>query len=96
MTAFTDLGLSEAVLQTIDGLGYEEPTPIQAHAIPPLMLGKDIIAQAQTGTGKTAAFAIPLVEAVDPANRNVQAVIVLPTRELAVQVAEAVHALGRG
>ena len=96
MTAFTDLGLSEAVLQTIDGLGYEEPTPIQEHAIPPLMLGKDIIAQAQTGTGKTAAFAIPLVEAVDTANRSVQAVIVLPTRELAVQVAEAVHALGRG
>ena len=95
MTSFGELGLSESLLETISGLGYEEPTPVQAHAIPPLMAGKDAIAQAQTGTGKTAAFSIPIVEMVDPANRAVQALVVLPTRELAMQVAEAVHALGR-
>ncbi|MEO9255045.1 MAG: DEAD/DEAH box helicase, partial [Tepidiformaceae bacterium] len=92
---FEELGLSPAVMATIDGLGYEEPTPIQSGAIPPLMQGHDVIAQAQTGTGKTAAFAIPIVEQLDPSQRIVQAVIVLPTRELAVQVAQAVHELGR-
>ena len=95
MTTFSELGLTPELLQTIDGLGYEEPTPIQEHAIPPLMAGKDVIAQAQTGTGKTAAFAIPLVEAIDVTSHAVQAIVVLPTRELAVQVAEAVHAMGR-
>jgi len=95
-TAFTDLELSAEVLESINDLGYEEPTPIQAHAIPPMLQGRDIIAQAQTGTGKTAAFSIPLVQRLDPASRLVQAVVIVPTRELAVQVAEAVHSLGRG
>jgi ATP-dependent RNA helicase DeaD len=92
---FDLLGISRPVLGTINQLGYEEPTPVQAIAIPLLIEGRDIIAQAQTGTGKTAAFAIPLVERVDPAIRKVQAIVVAPTRELAVQVAESVHALGR-
>lgn len=92
---FEELGLRPEVMATIDGLGYEEPTPIQSRAIPPLMQGHDIVAQAQTGTGKTAAFAIPIVEQLDPSQRIVQAVVVLPTRELAVQVAQAVHELGR-
>jgi ATP-dependent RNA helicase DeaD len=95
VATFEDLALTPGVLATINDLGYEEPTPIQAAAIPPLMQGHDIIAQAQTGTGKTAAFAIPIVEQLDPAQRSVQAVVVLPTRELAMQVAQAVHALGR-
>lgn len=94
--AFSELQLDAAVLESIDALGYEEPTPIQAQAIPPMLDGRDVIAQAQTGTGKTAAFAIPIVQRIDPASHAVQAVVIVPTRELAVQVAEAVHALGRG
>jgi ATP-dependent RNA helicase DeaD len=95
-TAFTELELSPEVLASINELGYEEPTPIQARAIPLMLQGRDIIAQAQTGTGKTAAFSVPLVERVDAGSRLVQAIVIVPTRELAVQVAEAVHALGRG
>ncbi len=92
---FQELGLSREVMLAIDALGFEEPTPIQARAIPLLLQGADIIAQAQTGTGKTAAFAIPIVERIDPRNRTVQAIVLLPTRELAVQVAEATHDFGR-
>ena len=93
--AFHDLGLSREVLRAVDELGYEEPTPIQAHTIPLLMAGKDVVAQAQTGTGKTAAFAIPIVEHIDPKSRVTQAIVLAPTRELAVQVAEATHTIGR-
>ena len=75
-------------------LGYEEPSPIQAQTIPLLMQGRDVLAEAQTGTGKTAAFAIPIAEHIDLARREVQALILLPTRELAMQVAEAVYAIG--
>ncbi|ABO22403.1 DEAD/DEAH box helicase [Shewanella loihica] len=86
---FRELGLSEPLLRALDELGYEKPTPIQAASIDPLMAGKDILGQAQTGTGKTGAFALPLLNAIDP-NRNVPQILVLaPTRELAVQVAEA-------
>ncbi|MCG9738306.1 DEAD/DEAH box helicase [Shewanella insulae] len=86
---FRELGLSEPLLRALDELGYEKPTPIQAASIDPLMEGKDILGQAQTGTGKTGAFALPLLNAIDP-NRNVPQILVLaPTRELAVQVAEA-------
>ena len=92
---FQELGLSPEVLETVHALGYEEPTPIQSAAIPLLLQMKDVVAQAQTGTGKTAAFAIPIVEQVEPERRVVQAIVVLPTRELAVQVAEAVYSLGR-
>ena len=92
---FRELGLSAEVLQAIDALGFEEPTPIQKQTIPLLMGGSDIVAQAPTGTGKTAAFAIPIMERVEPARRVVQALVLAPTRELAVQVAEAAHAIGR-
>src|SRR4051794_9492081 len=92
---FAELQLSPGVLETVAELGYEEPTPIQAQTIRPLIEGRDVIAQAQTGTGKTAAFAIPIVECVEPEDRRVQALVLAPTRELAVQVAEATHRLGR-
>jgi len=91
---FTDFQLSTSVLKAIDALGYEEPTPIQAQTIPLLLQGRDVLAQAQTGTGKTAAFAVPVVERTEIARREVQTLVLAPTRELAVQVAESMHALG--
>lgn len=91
---FADLHLSPEVLKAIDALGFEEPTPIQAQTIPLLLAGRDVIAQAQTGTGKTAAYALPIVERIDVARREVQALVLAPTRELAIQVAEAMHELG--
>ena len=94
-TTFQELGLSAKVLRGLDALGYEEPTPVQAQAIPVLLQGLDLIAEAQTGTGKTAAFAIPLAERIDVERRAVQAIVLVPTRELAIQVAEASHAIGR-
>jgi ATP-dependent RNA helicase DeaD len=93
--SFGDLGLSAEALRAIEELGYEAPTPIQVRTIPPLLAGRDVIAQAQTGTGKTAAFGLPIIERVDPAVRSPQALVLAPTRELAVQVAEAIHRLGR-
>src|SRR5690606_37739094 len=95
MTTFARLGLGEEVLRAIDEIGFEEPTPIQEATIEPFMAGRDVVAQAQTGTGKTAAFAIPIIEKIDTRERTVQALVLAPTRELAVQVAEATHALGR-
>ena len=92
---FRRFQLSPGVLETVAELGYEEPTPIQEQTIRLLIEGRDVIAQAQTGTGKTAAFAIPIVECVEPDDRRVQALVLAPTRELAVQVAEATHRLGR-
>jgi ATP-dependent RNA helicase DeaD len=92
---FADLGLSEALLRSIRDVGYEEPTPIQVQTIPLLLAGRDVIAQAQTGSGKTAAFGLPIIEAIDPRERRVQALILCPTRELAIQVAEALHKYGR-
>lgn len=92
---FAALGLSEPLLKAIAELGYEAPTPIQAQTIGRLMAGQDVIGQAQTGTGKTAAFALPMLERVDPGARQVQAIVLTPTRELAVQVAEAAHRYGR-
>ncbi len=91
---FEGLGLSPEVLDALEALGYEEPTPIQTEAVPVLMEGRDVIGRAATGTGKTAAFALPLVEKVEPGRRGVQALVLAPTRELAVQVAEAVHRYG--
>ena len=91
---FADLGLSPDILSALDALGYEEPTPIQVQAIPLLLEGRDVIGRAATGTGKTAAFALPLVEQIKPRAGKVQALIVAPTRELAVQVAEATHRYG--
>jgi ATP-dependent RNA helicase DeaD len=94
MSTFAEMGLSEPMMATVTGLGYEEPTPIQTAAIPPLMEGSDILAQAQTGTGKTAAFAIPIVERLNKEELRPQALILAPTRELAVQVAGAVYDIG--
>ncbi|AQS38086.1 ATP-dependent RNA helicase CsdA [Shewanella psychrophila] len=86
---FRELGLSEPLLRALDDLGYEKPTPIQAASIDPLMAGKDILGQAQTGTGKTGAFALPLLNSIDPSVHAPQILVLAPTRELAVQVAEA-------
>ncbi len=86
---FRELGLSEPLLRALDELGYEKPTPIQAASIDPLMEGRDILGQAQTGTGKTGAFALPLLSAIDHTQNTPQILVLAPTRELAVQVAEA-------
>jgi len=91
VTAFKDLGLSPAIQQAIDELGFDEPTPIQDQAIPELLGGHDVIGQAQTGTGKTAAFGLPLLQYLDPANDEVQAVVLTPTRELCIQVTQALR-----
>jgi ATP-dependent RNA helicase DeaD len=91
-TSFSDLGLSEGLLQTLDELGYAEPTPIQAQAIPELLIGHDVIGQAQTGSGKTAAFGLPMLEYVDPDNEETQAIVLTPTRELCIQVTQALRA----
>jgi len=90
---FSELGLSGELLKAIDKLGFEQAAPIQAAAIPVLMEGKDVVGQSQTGSGKTAAFAIPAIEKTDPKLRAVQVLILCPTRELAVQVSEEVHKL---
>jgi ATP-dependent RNA helicase DeaD len=94
--AFAALGLRPELLAVLAALGYEEPTPIQREAIPPLLQGRDLLGQAATGTGKTAAFALPFLQRLAEARNGGPAVLVLvPTRELAVQVAEAVHRYGR-
>ena len=95
---FTDLALRAELLHALSELGYEEPTPIQREAIPPLLEGRDLLGQAATGTGKTAAFALPLLERMDRVGEGIdpRALILVPTRELAVQVSEAVHRYGRG
>ncbi|MEM9804085.1 MAG: DEAD/DEAH box helicase [Cyanobacteria bacterium P01_D01_bin.56] len=87
--SFSQLSLSEAVLEALEDLGYESPTPIQAQTIPHVLAGVDIIGQAQTGTGKTAAFALPLLSRVDISQRLPHTLVLTPTRELAIQVAEA-------
>ena len=90
---FSELGLSPEILQAVEKLGFEKASPIQAAAIPVLMTGKDVVGQSMTGSGKTAAFGIPAVEKVDPARREVQVLILCPTRELAIQVSEEIHKL---
>jgi ATP-dependent RNA helicase DeaD len=94
MTDFTDLGLSDPLLQAVRDVGYETPSPIQEQAIPPLLDGRDVIGQAQTGTGKTAAFGLPLLEYVDPADDAIQALVLTPTRELCIQVTQALRTYG--
>jgi ATP-dependent RNA helicase DeaD len=91
-TSFADLGLSDGLLQTLDELGYVVPTPIQAQAIPELLAGHDVIGQAQTGSGKTAAFGLPMLEYLDPENEETQAIVLTPTRELCIQVTQALRA----
>ncbi len=98
ITTFEELGLSEPTLKAIKELGYEEPTPVQAQTIRLMLAGSDAIAQAQTGTGKTAAFALPIIEQLEHSRRKgrpPQALVMTPTRELAVQVAEAFHSYGK-
>ncbi len=90
---FSELGLSPEILKAVAKLGFEQAAPIQAEAIPVLMSSKDVVGQSQTGSGKTAAFAIPAIEKVDPNLRATQVLILCPTRELAVQVSEEVHKL---
>jgi ATP-dependent RNA helicase DeaD len=92
MSAFKDLGLSPDIQQALDELGFDEPTPIQEQAIPELLGGHDVIGQAQTGTGKTAAFGLPLLQYLDPGNDEVQAIVLTPTRELCIQVTQALRA----
>src|SRR4051795_7695075 len=94
MTAFPDLGLKPELQLVLDELGYEDPTPIQDQAIPELLAGHDVIGQAQTGTGKTAAFGLPLLQYVDLDEAEVQALVVTPTRELCIQVTQALRAYG--
>jgi len=91
--SFAELGLSEELLKAIHKLGFEQAAPIQAEAIPPLLAGKDVVGQSQTGSGKTAAFAAPAIEKVDVSKRDTQILILCPTRELAMQVSEEVHKL---
>src|SRR5262249_60062131 len=96
---FAALGLEAALLTTLADLGYEEPTPIQREAIPPLLAGRDLLGQAATGTGKTAAFALPILHHLaDGPERTSEpaptALVLVPTRELAMQVSEAVHRYG--
>ena len=97
-TGFSGLGLDPRIVDALAALGYEEPTPVQREAIPPLLAGRDLLGQAATGTGKTAAFALPLLHHVTPdaePRERLRALILVPTRELAMQVAEAVHKYGK-
>lgn len=91
--SFDELGLSDELRRAVAEAGFESPTPIQARAIPILLTGKDLIGQAQTGTGKTAAFGLPLLQRIDLKKNVVQALVMVPTRELAIQVAEQLHLL---
>ncbi|WP_375487453.1 DEAD/DEAH box helicase [uncultured Jatrophihabitans sp.] len=95
MTSFGELALRPELQHVLDALGYEEPTPIQSESIPPLLGGRDVVGQAATGTGKTAAFALPLLQRLEAGGAAPQALVLVPTRELAIQVAEAIHRYGR-
>ena len=95
-SGFAGFGFSEALLRTLADKGYSEPSPIQKAAFPELMLGRDLVGQAQTGTGKTAAFALPLLERLESGQKTPQALVLAPTRELAMQVAESFKAYSAG
>src|SRR5918999_1105443 len=95
MATFKELGLSEPLVEALQHLGYEQPTPIQEQAIPKLIEGRDVIGQAQTGTGKTAAFGLPMLDYVDPTSEDVEALVLTPTRELCIQVTQALRAYGQ-
>ncbi|MDA8442767.1 MAG: DEAD/DEAH box helicase [Peptococcaceae bacterium] len=94
MLSFSELGLSDQVIKAVANMGFEETTPVQEQTIPLALQGKDLIGQAQTGTGKTAAFGIPLIEMIDLDSETVQGIVLTPTRELAVQVAEELNKIG--
>jgi ATP-dependent RNA helicase DeaD len=95
VTSFADLGLSPDLLEAVRDLGYDAPSPIQEQAIPPLLQGLDVIGQAQTGSGKTAAFGLPMLQYVDPTEQDVQGLVLTPTRELCIQVTQALRAYGK-
>src|SRR3972149_9172704 len=95
MQSFKDFQLNNEVLKSINELGFDTLFPIQAQAIQPLLDGKDVIGQAQTGTGKTAAFGVPMVQKLNPQVKGVQGLILVPTRELAVQVADNLAKFGK-
>src|SRR5687768_7405999 len=99
-TGFATLGLDPAIVASVTSLGYEEPTPVQSETIPLLLEGRDLLAQAATGTGKTAAFALPMLHRISNLGpedrRRTTGLVLVPTRELAMQVAEAVHKYARG
>ncbi|MGA2009605.1 MAG: DEAD/DEAH box helicase [Solirubrobacteraceae bacterium] len=95
MTSFADLGLSPQLLEAVHDVGYDAPSPIQEQAIPPLLEGLDVIGQAQTGSGKTAAFGLPMLQYVDPSEQDVQGLVLTPTRELCIQVTQALRAYGQ-
>src|SRR6201992_875906 len=94
MTSFADLGLEPDLLSALADVGYESPSPIQEEAIPSLLQGRDVIGQAQTGTGKTAAFGLPIMEYIDASEQTVQALVLTPTRELCIQVTQALRTYG--
>src|SRR5215813_8568064 len=93
---FDSLNLSAETLSSLDGMGYKSPTDVQFETVPRAQAGRDLVVQSRTGTGKTAAFGIPVIERVDPARAAVQAVALAPTRELALQVAEELAQIGKG
>ena len=93
---FNELKLDSRTLETLHELGFEEPTPIQQQSIPVALEGRDMIGQAQTGTGKTAAFGLPMLELINPEEKTIQGLVVAPTRELAIQVQEELFRLGKG
>ena len=90
---FQELGVSEPILRALEQKGLTQPTRVQEEAIPPLQQWRDVIAKAPTGTGKTFAFGIPIIEHIDPAVEDVQALILAPTRELALQIGDELHSL---
>src|SRR5581483_10647984 len=95
MTTFADLGLAPAILEALKDVGYDAPSPIQEQAIPSLLQGLDVIGQAQTGSGKTAAFGLPMLQYVDPSEHEAQGLVLTPTRELCIQVTQALRAYGK-
>jgi len=94
VTTFSELGLAPEILEALHDVGYETPSPIQELAIPPLLEGNDVIGQAQTGSGKTAAFGLPMIQYIDPTDEEVQALVLTPTRELCIQVTQALRVYG--
>src|SRR5579872_3775732 len=95
VSSFDSLGIAPEVLRSLNEIGYKSTFPIQAEAIPPLLKGRDVIGQAHTGSGKTAAYAIPVIEKVDGTKPYVQALVVVPTRELALQVTDEFNKIAR-
>lgn len=95
MTTFGDIQLSRKVLAAVSDMGFEEPSPIQSQTIPLVLEGFDVVGQAQTGTGKTAAFGIPTIEMINESSRHIQALVLTPTRELAIQIAEEFNKIGK-